>query len=83
LGGKENDTKGKGVIGRQQVQQGGEKFGTKKFKRGRVQIKKKGTNKGAKERSEAGTKGNTQGTVGNTQGYKGRTGGNFKQASVS
>ena len=52
FGGKENDTKGKGMIGRQQVQQGGgkydrerkrKKFGAEKFKTERTETQK-GTN---------------------------------------
>jgi len=52
LGGKENDAKGKGMIGRQRVQQGGKsttgkenvkKFGAENFKTERTEIQK-GTN---------------------------------------
>ena len=39
LGGKENDTKGKGMIGRQRVQQGGEKYDTER-KRKKIRCRK-------------------------------------------
>ena len=77
LGGKKNDTKRNGMIGRQQVQQEvrqGKKtvknFGTEKFKRERAEVQK-GTHKGSKKDVKPVQKEHAKGQWGTCKGTKG------------